>query len=896
MADSTPTLAAHTPLQVPRDTAASDSVFKVAAPWNFLPNQTNLFSSLAEFGAPQPTADYEKKVFEWLPPTPAGDHQTTPTGAWESPSPAAGLLRPQPQKPENGAALPAPSPRSASRSESPIDVVSTSAFSSVDQTSHAKDADAEIVRPQPLRVDSMDASVNPLLILASEQQQQLQPQPIVTLASAFGIPADTVIMSTEPGPSSSAPSEQPSSQSNNVSPPSRGCYTRAPGLGPPPETPTSGNGTASAYVCAVCGFSCASKFHYNSHMNTHGDHQCTMCDYTSRTEGRLKKHMRESHTVEQQIAAGLEVPETHQSSSSTNNSPSKDDGVALPSTDADMSEGTLDIGPSTLSSTLLGMIATSQASQMTSALEQMRAITEQPLLGDGSNEGLLLVGAPLGFVPMKEEGGGGGGGRRKQKVYKCKQCPHLSQTKEDQWAHARSHIPSDKQMSCDKCNFVTEYKHHLEYHQRNHAGIKPFQCKKCAYTCVNKSMLNSHMKSHSNVYQFRCADCNYATKYCHSLKLHLKKYGHRRNTEGMSEADLLQSLSAENSPPSMRKDSTASMSSSLSGPFTPFSALMKREEPTTPLTTPTMPNFGLAQSIPTSQSLSFATQMLLRQHQLQQLMQEPSHKCCMCEFTCGSKEEMLHHNMSHLPQLLSNSNLYQALGVQATLAIPDRSAEDDHHTTTGSPSGDDAVSHSNGSAGSPLGSGRGSSDEGEGGASRRKSKPSRIAIDDIGLQLMDKASPDHTNVSVIKTVEVKQEEPMDTADEPSATVELNSSSEQLVLPLPAPQPLRHQLLQLQQQHPLLLQAQHQEMNGGMPESGALRQAFLNHLMNQHRQQPAELYRYECRHCSMGYSDTNMHRVHMSYHSLDNPLQCSRCGMVCASALHFNLHLLQSNHL
>lgn len=164
---------------------------------------------------------------------------------------------------------------------------------------------------------------------------------------------------------------------------------------------------------------------------------------------------------------------------------------------------------------------------------------------------------------------------------------------------------------------------------------------------------------------------------------------------------------------------------------------------------------------------------------------------------------MLHHNMSHLPQLLSNSNLYQAFGVQATLGIPvsgrclegdgacelennhifqDRSADDDHHTTTGSPSGDDAVSHSNGSAGSPLGSGRGSSDEGEGGASRsvwcsvrrellivagskidwiscrRKSKPSRIAIDDIGLQLMDKASPDHTTVSVIKTVEVKQEE------------------------------------------------------------------------------------------------------------------------------------------
>lgn len=39
--------------------------------------------------------------------------------------------------------------------------------------------------------------------------------------------------------------------------------------------------------------------------------------------------------------------------------------------------------PRTLSSTLLGMIATSTASSMSSALEQMRAITEQPLMGDG---------------------------------------------------------------------------------------------------------------------------------------------------------------------------------------------------------------------------------------------------------------------------------------------------------------------------------------------------------------------------------------------------------------------------------------------------------------------------------------------------------------------------------
>lgn len=49
----------------------------------------------------------------------------------------------------------------------------------------------------------------------------------------------------------------------------------------------------------------------------------------------------------------------------------------------------------------------------------------------------------------------------KIKQLKCKQCPHVSLSKNDQWAHARTHIPSEKQMNCPQCNFVTEYKHHL---------------------------------------------------------------------------------------------------------------------------------------------------------------------------------------------------------------------------------------------------------------------------------------------------------------------------------------------------------------------------------------------------------------------------------------------------
>ncbi|XP_029033501.2 protein hunchback [Osmia bicornis bicornis] len=115
----------------------------------------------------------------------------------------------------------------------------------------------------------------------------------------------------------------------------------------------------------------------------------------------------------------------------------------------------------------------------------------------------------------------------KVKTFRCKQCDFTAITKLEFWEHSRGHIKAEKLLTCTRCPFVTEYKHHLEYHMRNHAGSKPFKCDKCSYSCVNKSMLNSHLKSHSNVYQYRCANCSYATKYCHSLKLHLRKYSHQ---------------------------------------------------------------------------------------------------------------------------------------------------------------------------------------------------------------------------------------------------------------------------------------------------------------------------------------------------------------------------------
>lgn len=91
---------------------------------------------------------------------------------------------------------------------------------------------------------------------------------------------------------------------------------------------------------------------------------------------------------------------------------------------------------------------------------------------------------------------------------------------EDLWLHMRQHIPPEKMLECPRCTFVTDLKHHLEYHLRSsHIGSKPYKCDKCTYRCFNQSMLNSHAKSHTNVYQFRCRDCTFAAKYCHALKV-----------------------------------------------------------------------------------------------------------------------------------------------------------------------------------------------------------------------------------------------------------------------------------------------------------------------------------------------------------------------------------------
>ncbi|CAI5455264.1 unnamed protein product [Caenorhabditis angaria] len=722
--------------------------------------------------------------------------------------------------------------------------------------------------------------------------------------SAFSNIEPSILKPSSPKPAEAATPAPPTTSSSS--------FCRPPGLGPvniPPPT----NGQAAPLVCPICGFSCPSKFHYNSHMNTHGDHQCNMCDYTSRTEGRLKKHMRESHTVEEQLKAGMEIEPKVESSRSSGSpmTPEKESEnsnsfmLNLTTTMASILDSTASALAASMASTEMpsslptglkldinntpSLISSLTSGALTSsALDQIRAFTENSnLIPDG---GLTLASA-LGAVSQAmaaepktpEKHSHGGETRRsssgKVKILKCKQCGHQSLSKDDQWLHARSHIPNEKQLNCQHCNFVTEYKHHLEYHYRNHLGSKPFQCKKCAYTCVNKSMLNSHMKSHTNHYQFRCMDCTYATKYCHSLKLHLKKYNHRRVPDGIE-------MNGGDSSPTLSNSDTIQSYPSLTNLANPSSQEKKTSEQQPATTVVTQPQqFNFAPMV-TSQSLNYASQMLLKHHQmdgglnpllLQNLntLTAPASiplKCPMCEVQCSSQDEQMRHNMSHFMNssvpttLASLYNNISALGglpsaantneTETSMEVDDTTDEPDNYE--GSRHEDEEMDQLSDCAH----------------ASPTSIKTSSVSCDE---EIIKEKSPTSSSASIADKEDTETH--VESSVSPPSEQNSESSSSQIRLPI-----------SMSSEAPLMINTS---------ESGSLnnllQQACLAINALQAKQRESNFNNFTCPHCKMGYHNQALYNIHMSHHCYEHPFKCSRCDFTGTDSLNFNIHLLQSSH-
>uniref|UniRef100_A0A914XQ69 C2H2-type domain-containing protein n=1 Tax=Plectus sambesii TaxID=2011161 RepID=A0A914XQ69_9BILA len=693
-----------------------------------------------------------------------------------------------------------------------------------------------------------------------------------------------------------------------ISPPSTQLLSpplsRPPGLGPSPSILTTfssslPSGTALAagtaggptvYECNICGFRSASKFHYNSHMNTHTDHQCSMCDYTSRTEGRLKRHMKEFHSRAEQRAVGLE--------------PEEPTPVSTPTT------GSTDTQP------------------QPSALEQMQAFAEKPQLMPDTTGSTLAsaLGMPMTtcVTPDNSLQAQSDSSRRsasvssKPKTYRCKQCGHVSTSKEDSWSHARTHIPPEKQLGCPKCDFVTEYKHHLEYHLRNHFGSKPFQCKKCNYSCVNKSMLNSHMKSHSNFYQYRCSDCTYATKYCHSLKLHLRKYGHRPTTviqgDGQSPMDPFGHHMNSNSnspPPTTVHPQSHSIAQTLSSFL------------------PQLSNQGVVTSDSMFPSNSLLPNLLARQQQIEAAMH--AHARATMGVTLPAvpssqfggmsasaindeliKQSMQHHLNNMAGDNLNLAHIYQSFtqnaGLQSTMPATTSASSDGRPSSgnhqSGDPSGSDepelSTGHSPGtnegsaeSSGSPVGSGKCSGDESgngaetpAGGSSRRKGKAYKL--DQIARRLQGKLSPSHSGSSA------PEDQDMDTSNR------MGSEHDALKLNDDAASSSRQQIAinPLQQ-----AQAYFAAINAALIQDREKQRVAVESAQQQQQQQQQQQlsgaqsgsWRFVCQHCRIAFENQVLYTIHMGYHGYELPFKCNRCGHVANDGLSFNLHLLQAPH-
>ncbi|CAG0903602.1 unnamed protein product [Darwinula stevensoni] len=424
----------------------------------------------------------------------------------------------------------------------------------------------------------------------------------------------------------------------------------------------------------------------------------------------------------------------------------------------------------------------------------------------------------------------------KVKTFKCKQCGYTAITKVAFWHHSRVHIKSEKLLTCPKCPFVTEYKHHLEYHLRNHFGSKPFKCDQCPYTCVNKSMLNSHMKSHSNVYQYRCSDCTYATKYCHSLKLHLRKYGHKPdmvlNYDGSPNPMPIIDVYGSRRGPKVKKEDKLSP-----GPSPP-SRVYKGPVPFPPLgfLDPILPEPGkMIQVQDFSEGLGKPSPILARNVL----------RCNLCEFHTSDRGQFSQHLLIHAAAE-GSTNGADSQGLS-------------YHTN--SPSLHIPVKYGNQSIG--------------------------FQMDDISVVPAPKRSLSPCwSTDQTRTEDPASHSPLDLSKE-SKNVQQEPAS-------PSPKNRRKGKAKKLERIAWKLQEQRLEDEDSVPSPELPeRPKSCPKEEPKPKTKPPEIY--TCQYCDMAFKEVLMYTLHMGYHGYQNPFKCNMCGQETDDKVSFFIHIARSPH-
>lgn len=450
----------------------------------------------------------------------------------------------------------------------------------------------------------------------------------------------------------------------------------------------------------------------------------------------------------------------------------------------------------------------------------------------------------------------------KVKTYRCKQCEYSTVTKLDFWEHSRGHIKPERLLTCPKCPFVTEYKHHLEYHLRNHFGSKPFKCDKCSYSCVNKSMLNSHLKSHSNVYQFRCADCAYATKYCHSLKLHLRKYGH-------SPAMVLNPDGSPNPLPIVDVYGTRR------GPKRP----KKPEElPASPQAA--MPALHSVFSGPygfiPSQSMSYPYSTLINNFHRSPLLGFPNHPSMMHDEPVQPKTDhdssFFNDTINTIQQSAINNNqegvkeyLTRVISTQQEIMARSAELEDDSQRT-----------------GAPLD------------LSRQEPEPQdqQVESSDQQQQASDQfmTTKNRRKGKAFKLERIAQH------------IHQQSSDEEVQEPSPKKLRFDFPTQDLKETTEERVKSISTEVGDKTPSPsrvnvcGAENGEVKSTISDERKERWKNVKEvYDCPYCDMLFGDVVMYTMHMGYHGYQNPYTCNMCGHQTSDKVQFFLHLFRFAH-
>nr|CAD2123752.1 unnamed protein product [Meloidogyne enterolobii] len=782
-------------------------------------------------------------------------------------------------------------------------------------------------------------------------------------------------------------------QQTNQSPQQKTSRTffRPPGLGPD----SGGECPEDVKVCPHCGFSCGSQFHYNSHMNTHTIQQCVICDFQSRTQGRLKKHIQQNHTAEERLAAGISNTPTKNNNNSNSNIPPTPPTPTQTSSNNSPPMNNEKVGNNEVSNsktlmetnkleTLQSILnnnnnsSTQQQQQFSNSTDALLKICTEAISNNGPNEksfnspqigdlgptafdqfralaerqaaNLLATSTAnsLGFVVgdvVDQEMDDGGGispeeyhqnnnnngisskqpetsSRRagKPKQYKCKQCPHLSHSKKEQWAHARLHIPKQKQLCCDICDFVTEYKHHLEYHYRNHNGQKPFKCSTCAYTCVNKSMLNSHMKSHTPNFQHKCRDCTYQTKYGHSLKMHLRKYNHKCVPGSGGEFFDSSDSHGEGAVTPVIGDRPENASSSSASKEESFEIAshanyLAKSDDLALLKSPSTPNNDLVVQplVNNNQELDLASQhhFILQQQieQMHELICNAVVNCPHCNFSTGNIDEMNQHLFLHLiathqqlpSQQIGNeqealASIYHRLTTQLhqELAPPPSDTPSSTLLSQELPAAAAALQICPNEEENKNILEENNEKDGERGENEEEENQSK--------QLNNNKQTTNMDGSSVKTPPCNNNELFECGEEEEGDVLTNQQNSEEGIITPIAKPIPSSLFSPSTTTTTFSLHQNDilsNLGASLTPTSVLndgQKLLLNCVESKsNNNDNNSSLPFYCQQCDIAFRDAVLYQLHCGYHSIENPFKCNRCGQTSNTALEFNLHLYQAKH-